>query len=93
MKSNLDVPRKQPSTDYHCQHYRGTRKNTPSATGCSFSQKVNPAVAQIIAELVADGITDVVDVKRHYTTASPTTFAKIPHQIQMIEATFLCIMI
>ena len=29
-----------------------------------FSQKVNPAVAQMIAELVADGITEIDDVKK-----------------------------
>ena len=31
-----------------------------------FSQTVNPSIAQMIAELVADGITKVVDVKCHF---------------------------
>ena len=39
-------------------------KTHPVQQAAVFSQKVNPAVAQIIAELVADGITVVVDVKK-----------------------------
>ena len=42
----------------------GTRENTPSETGAVFSQKLNPAVAQMIAALVADGITEVNSVKK-----------------------------
>ena len=39
-------------------------KTHPVKQAAVFSQKVNPAVAQMIAELVADGITEIDDVKK-----------------------------
>ena len=39
-------------------------KAHPVKQAAVFSQKVNPAVAQMIAELVADGITEIDDVKK-----------------------------
>ena len=39
-------------------------KTHPVKQAAVFSQKVNPAVAQMIGELVADGITEVNDVKK-----------------------------
>ena len=36
----------------------------PVKQAAVFSQKVNPVVAQMIAELVADGITEIDDVKK-----------------------------
>ena len=63
-------------------------KTHPVKQDAVFSQKVNPAVAKMIPELVADGITEIDDVKKalrhrinHYTSA------KILHQTQVIEHT------
>ena len=39
-------------------------KTHPVKQAAVFSQKVNPAVAQIIVELLADGITEIDDVKK-----------------------------
>ena len=39
-------------------------KTHPVKQAAVFSQKVNPVVAQMIAELVADGITEIDDVKK-----------------------------
>ena len=38
-------------------------KTHPVKQAAVFSQKVNPAAAQMIAELVADGITEIDDMK------------------------------
>ena len=43
---------------------RAHEKTHPVKQAAVFSQKVIPAVAQMIAELVADGITEIDDVKR-----------------------------
>ena len=66
---NFDVPSKQPGTGHHCQHYRHMKKHTQCNMLHFFSDSY-PAVAQMIAELVANGITDV-DLKKplfHHST-------------------------
>ena len=46
---------------------------------------------KLSAELVADGISNTVNIKRHYTIASLIESEKIPYRIQMIETTSLII--
>jgi len=68
-------------------------KTHPVKQAAVFSQKVNPAVAQMIAELVADGITEVNSVKkalRHRITHY--LWQRFPTRPKMIGHTSLLMM-